>query len=208
MIGQLYFVKTPLFVKSIFKDLVWSINTDKKVIYLTFDDGPTPVVTNWVLNLLKQYNAKATFFCLGKNVANEPELYHRIIEEGHVVGNHTYNHFNGWKTKNKAYFSNIDKAQKVIQSPFFRPPYGKITNSQIAHLKPNFKLIMWDILSGDFDLSISPEKCAENVLKNAKKGSIVVFHDSIKAENNLKVALPKTLEYFSKLGFSFDVLPD
>lgn len=196
--------KTPSIVSSFPSSLVWKLSRKEKKLFLTFDDGPTPEVTNSVLEILKKYEAKATFFCLGKNILQHPVLYNQIISEGHTTGNHTHTHLNGWKTKNAKYFEDIDMAANIIRSNLFRPPYGKLRTSQILRLKNNFKIIMWEILSGDYSNKISPEKCADNVISNAKAGSIIVFHDSVKAKKNVLFALPLVLEHFSRLGYTFD----
>lgn len=207
-----YFVKTPWLLKKIFSSYCWSIDTSEKILYLTFDDGPHPTVTSFVLDELKKHKASATFFCIGKNVAAFPDVYKRILEEGHTVGNHTHNHLNGWKTKNQVYLEDISKASGYIDSSLFRPPYGRIKLSQSNRLslfmkKQNTKVVMWDVLSGDFDLSISPEYCAENVLRSSKPGSIIVFHDSSKAFPRIKYALPKTLQFFGERGYRFQTVP-
>lgn len=196
----------------IFPSFHWRIKTGEKVLYLTFDDGPHPTVTPFVLDELMKYNAKATFFCLGKNVVVHPEIYKRILDEGHSVGNHTHNHLNGWKTRNRTYLEDIGRASDHIDSPLFRPPYGKISPLQSKRLssymrKQNTKVVMWDVLSGDFDLNISPEYCAWNVIRTSKAGSIIVFHDSGKAFPRIKYALPKTLQFFSEKGFRFQSVP-
>jgi peptidoglycan/xylan/chitin deacetylase (PgdA/CDA1 family) len=202
-----YFVKTPWLLKKIYSSCIWDIPSREKKIYLTFDDGPHPEVTPFVLDELKKYQAKATFFCIGKNVEEHPKTYRRILEEGHRTGNHTHNHLNGWKVSDEEYFSNIEQAKKYIDSGLFRPPYGRIKNFQISCLKKaGFKIIMWDVLSADFDEKISSEQCARNVLRNAKKNSIVVFHDSQKALSKMKIALPETLKYFEGKGYEFDVI--
>jgi len=209
-----YLAKTPNLITKLFKDQIWSFSTKEKVLYLTFDDGPTPKITDWVLETLKQYNAKATFFCIGKNIEEAPEIFQRILEQGHNIGNHTYNHLNGWKTANKEYLQNILKAEKLIpkskitthKSKIFRPPYGKIKPSQTKLLlKNNYKIVMWSVLSGDFDTTITTEKCLKNVLKNTKNGSIIVFHDSVKAFDKLQIVLPEILEHFSKKGYVFSL---
>ncbi|MCB9363910.1 MAG: polysaccharide deacetylase family protein [Flavobacteriales bacterium] len=204
----MFLVKTPLALKKTFPSLVWDIPNNTKTIYLTFDDGPTPEVTTWVLATLKQYNAKATFFVVGDNVKKHPQIYQQLIAEGHAIGNHTYNHLNGWKTKSSDYLQNIEKCAELVDSNLFRPPYGRIKNTQIKKLKQDYNIIMWDVLSGDFDAGLSPEKCAENVISNTKSGSIIVFHDSIKAEKNLKYALPKAIEYLKSKGFVFNVITE
>ncbi len=202
-----YFCKTPGWLKKIYASCTWQISTQNKIIYLSFDDGPHPVATSFVLNELKKYHAQATFFCIGKNVAAHPDVYTRIIKEGHAVGNHTFNHLNGWKTSKHLYLENIDAAQKLINSALFRPPYGKITFRQIRHTlkhQQRFKIIMWTVLSGDFDAGISNIKCLQNVISNTGKGSIVVFHDSEKALSKMQFALPKVLAHFTELGYKFE----
>ena len=200
-----YFVKTPGWLKRVYNSCVWKMPVTEKVIYLTFDDGPHPVVTPYVLAELDKYNAKATFFCIGKNVVANAGVYEQIIQKGHATGNHTYNHLNGWKTNDDHYLDNITAAGKCIVSHLFRPPYGRIRRSQMRKLS-EMKIIMWTVLSGDFDTGISNEKCLDNVLKNTARGSIVVFHDSEKAFENLRYALPKVLEYFSEEGYRFEKL--
>jgi len=198
-----YFVKTPWWLKKIFPKRVWSISTNEKVLFLSFDDGPHPEVTKFVLDELRKYNARASFFCIGKNVIAYPGLYDQIVNEGHTTGNHSYNHLNGWKTENKKYLADVEKAAAFINSNLFRPPYGRIHSSQVRKLK-KFKIIMWDILSGDFDEGLSNEKCFANVINHALPGSIVVFHDSEKAYGKLKYVLPKLLEYYHSRGYVFE----
>ncbi|MFI0428614.1 polysaccharide deacetylase family protein [Mariniflexile sp. HMF6888] len=210
-------VKTPLVAKKMFPNYVWDIPTNDKVLYLTFDDGPTPEITNWTLNTLKEYNAKATFFCIGNNIEKHPEIFQNILNEGHAIGNHTNNHIKGWKTKAKDYLENTLEAENVITNQiqdskfriknFFRPPYGQITPKQGKKLlELNYKIIMWDVLSFDWDKDVSKETCLKNVTSNATNGSIVVFHDSIKASKNMQYALPKVMEYYSEKGFVFKSL--
>jgi len=211
--------KTPLVVKKIFPEYIWDISTSQKELYLTFDDGPTPEVTNWVLNSLRQFNAKATFFCIGDNVNKYPELFNKVLEEGHSIGNHTQNHIKGWKTKTKIYLENVLRAEEVIslqssvfsnQSQIinlFRPPYGQIKPKQGKKIMAlGYKIVMWDVLSFDWDNSISKEDCFNNVVSKCQNGSIIVFHDSIKASNNMKFALPKVLEHFTEKGVSFKAI--
>lgn len=204
----MYLVKTPWLLKKIYPTLIWDKNiTDTNAIYLTFDDGPHPIATPFVLDVLKEYNAKATFFCIGKNVEQYPEIYEKIIAEGHSTGNHTHNHFNGFKTDDNDYIKNVKQATEHISSSLFRPPYGRITRFQAKLIQQlGFKIIMWDVLSGDFDIKLSKEKCLENVLLNTKKGSIIVFHDSEKALKKLEYALPKALAHLSTNGFTFRAL--
>lgn len=198
----MYLPKTPEIAKKIFPKLKWDENTSKKTIFLSFDDGPTPVVTEWVLEQLKLHNAKATFFCLGKNVVLRPALFERLLEEGHTVGNHTYNHLDSWKTKKEKYLLDIENCNKVFHSKFFRPPYGKLKPGMRSSILKNYEIVMWDVMAYDFDERISPETCVNNVLDNIKSGSIIVFHDSLKAEKHLRYALPVVLEEITKRGYS------
>lgn len=179
----------------------------EKALYLTFDDGPIPEVTPWVLETLSQYAGKATFFCIGDNVRKHPAIYQRIREEGHAVGNHTFNHLNGWKTSRDAYLENVGKCAELVDSSLFRPPYGRIRRKQAQRLVAadnRYRIIMWDVLSGDFDTGLSPEKCLRNVLKHTENGSIVVFHDSLKAERRLRYVLPRALQYWQEKEFKLN----
>lgn len=199
-------VKTPFLVKFLLPKLVWEVKTIKKEIFLTFDDGPHPEITLKVLDILDEYKAKATFFCVGENVDKHPQTYSEILKRGHKTGNHTYNHLKGWVTKNKEYYQNIKKCAVIIDSNLFRPPYGRIGLSQISTLKNEYLIIMWSVLSRDFDRNVKPDECLRNAVSNSKKGSIVVFHDSLKSAENMLYTLPKFLDHFSKQGFSFPVL--
>ena len=193
-----YLIKTPRLLKAIYNRCIWHINEHANSVYLTFDDGPHPEITHFVLEQLKQYHAKATFFCIGKNVDAHKEIYEEVLAQGHAVGNHTQNHLNGWKTENTSYFRNVAKAAERIASNMFRPPYGRISLSQaqgIERLFPEMKIIMWDVLSGDFDTELSGEECLDNVITTTKPGSIIVFHDSEKAWERLRYALPRFLAY-------------
>lgn len=203
-----YFIKTPWWIKKIFSSYIWHIPVEKKTVYLTFDDGPHPVATPFVLQQLKEYNAAATFFCIGKNVVNHPDIYQQIIAKGHAVGNHTHNHLNGWKTATDTYIDNISEAAKHIDTHLFRPPYGRIKRSQAKQIakalqRSNAQIIMWDVLSADFDTTITPQQCVNNVLKQVTGGSVVVFHDSEKAFKNLAYALPVVLQELKKRGYIF-----
>ena len=214
-----YFIKTPNFIRWIYPKLVWSFSLpskNKKEVYLTFDDGPTPEITAWTLAVLKQFNAKATFFCIGKNIENYPKVFQQIINDGHSIGNHTHNHLNGWKANSEEYIENVLAAENVISTPLkqqnkksklFRPPYGKIKRRQSKQLTNlGYKIIMWDVLSADFDQSISKEKCLKNVVRNVKNGSVIIFHDSVKAEKNMKYALPIVLKLLSNNGYEFKAI--
>ena len=215
-----YLVKMPKLVQRMFPKLVWAFPRSTNAIYLTFDDGPIPEVTPWLLQELKKHDAKATFFCIGENIRKHPKIFKSLISEGHSIGNHTFNHLNGWKTKVSKYLENVHLSEaeakkwlgtseiKNLQSPIpnpqslFRPPYGKITTKQSKILqKQGFKIIMWDVISADFITTVSEEKCLQNVLKNIVPGSIVVFHDSLKAENNLRYSLPKVLDFIHNKGW-------
>ena len=178
------------------KGLIWSRSTKHKRIYLSFDDGPHPTITNFVLDILKENGIKATFFCIGDNVLKYPETFERIVKEQHSIGNHTHNHLNGWKTDNIQYYKNILQAAKHIPSRLFRPPYGKIKPTQANYLlKRGWRIIMWNSLSADFDSSIDGVTCFNNVKSTMKNGSIVVFHDSEKAFDRMKIALPLLIQY-------------
>lgn len=223
-----YWIKTHSIIKKIFSNYIWDIPNNEKKIYLTFDDGPTPEITSWVLNQLEQYNAKATFFCIGKNITAHPEIFNQILKKGHSIGNHTYNHLNGWKTttdeylenfklcettiSNQRFFTNslsLESGIKDLKSKIFRPPYGKVKAAQAKKLRQQgYKIIMWDVLSADFDQNITKEACLDNVVSNTKSGSIIVFHDSVKAFKNLEYVLPKVLKYLTEHHFTFGAIKD
>jgi len=202
----MYLVKNPSLLKKVFPSLLWKVNTKEKELYLTFDDGPHPQITTWVLDVLDQFKAKATFFCVGKNVQKFPEVYREILRRGHAVGNHTQNHLNGWKTPTQEYVENTEMCAKVVDSKLFRPPYGKIKTTQIKRLKKDYKIVMWSVISGDFDKKLVPEECLNIVIQNADYGNIIVFHDSEKAEANMRYALPKVLNHFTQIGWKFKAL--
>jgi peptidoglycan/xylan/chitin deacetylase (PgdA/CDA1 family) len=212
-----YLVKTPKIIQKMFSNYHWKIATSKKEIYLTFDDGPIPEITPWVLEQLKAYQAKATFFCVGDNVCKYPDVFNSVFQEDHSIGNHTFHHLNGWKTATHAYLENVEKCTVTIKKQqsktieisnlLFRPPHGRIKTSQTKYLlQKGYKIILWDVLSGDFEQSLSKESCLDHVLKNTQEGSIIVFHDSEKAFKNLEYVLPRILEHFSKKGFVFKAL--
>lgn len=207
-----FMIKVPKIIKLLFFNQVWNIPNSENTIYLTFDDGPTPEITERVLEILDKYHIKATFFCIGDNVRKHPEIVQKILSKQHSVGNHTYSHLKGWKTPTKTYISNSEACEiklnslfKIRNSKLFRPPYGKITPWQSYKLrKLGYKIIMWDVLSKDYDASISAEKCYENVIQNVSSGSIIVFHDSNKAKENVLNSLEKTIETLKSKGFKFE----
>jgi peptidoglycan-N-acetylglucosamine deacetylase len=193
--------RIPKLLRSYYPNLVWEGDVEQQnAVYLTFDDGPIPNVTPWVLELLKEYNVKATFFCIGDNVKKHPTIYQRILDEGHAVGNHTFNHVKGWGSSDENYIKNVKLAEGLIKSKLFRPPYGRITKSQIALIEKEYTIIMWSVLTGDYNRRRTPNQCFLNLKRHLKPGSIVVFHDSIKAETNMKFALKKTLELMKERG--------
>lgn len=205
----MYLTNSPFWLQWLYPTLTWHKTRKEKNVYLTFDDGPIPVVTPFVLNTLKNFEVKATFFCIGDNVSKYPEIYKEVLSNGHAVGNHTFNHLKGWKTPDEDYLLNIEKCSGLVSSNLFRPPYGRIRKTQIKRLEtlyPEMKIIMWDVLSGDFDSRISREKCIRNVIKNVKNGSIIVFHDSDKAFLKLKDVLPVVLKKLQSLGYGFKLL--
>ena len=218
----MYFNNLEYLLSILYPKLTWTRKTTDKVIYLTFDDGPIPEVTEYVLNELELYKAKATFFCVGENIHKNPEVFRKIIEKGHKTGNHTYNHLNGWKNENGHYLENIGKSDSIMLEnlhgnehlyhsnksgkKLYRPPYGKIKKAQIKDVDKQYEIIMWDVLTGDFNKNLSPEKCLQKAIKYTGKGSIVIFHDSLKALPNLQYALPRYLKHFTELGYRFESL--
>lgn len=198
-----YLVKTPALIKWFYSDLIWNKSQTEHTLYLTFDDGPIPEVTPFVLDALKKYQAKATFFCIGDNVQKHPQIFEQVKNAGHAIGNHTFNHLKGWSTADEVYLENTEKCNQFVESKLFRPPYGRAKKSQLKILKSKYQVIMWDVLSGDFDTDLSPQKCYQNVVDKSSNGSIIVFHDSLKAWPRLKFALPKALEYWHNKGYAF-----
>ncbi|WP_224071498.1 polysaccharide deacetylase family protein [Arachidicoccus terrestris] len=209
----MYLIKSNILFKLLYPGRTWKFpleSDEKKVLYLSFDDGPHPVATPFALKTLKDFKAKASFFCLGKNVRDHPDIYRQILLDGHSVGNHSFNHLNGWKSSVPDYIQDIEKARDFIDSPLFRPPYGRMSKKQQSALlkaMPGTHIIMWDLLSGDFDTGISPQRCWSNVKKYSAPGSIIVFHDSTKAYERMQYALPATLEHFSARGYVFKAIP-
>lgn len=204
----MFLAKTPQLFQHLLTNYTWHIPTTEKVLFLTFDDGPVPEETPWVLDTLRQFGAKATFFCVGDNVRKHPEIFQQILADGHAVGNHTFNHLNGWKTHTFNYLKNVQRCGQVVDSPLFRPPYGTLRPAQTRSLKQRYRIVMWDVLSGDYDPNITPEQCLQNVLDNVRPGSIILFHDSLKAEERMRYALPKVLEKLSAEGWRFEKVED
>lgn len=202
----MYLPKVPKIISATFPKILWSMPSQKKEVFLTFDDGPHPIITPWVLEQLKNVNAKATFFCVGKNVQLYPEIFEQITGEGHTIGNHTFNHLSAFKSTIPEYIENINACNDVFEAKYFRPPYGLLRPRSIKQIQANYKIVMWDVLSYDFDIKITKEQCYKNVAMNVKNGSIVVFHDSDKAKNNLEYALPKILEKLQKEGYEIKAL--
>ncbi len=216
----MYLVRPPYFLRKLYPKVIWRMNPIQKKIYLTFDDGPVPGLTSWVLDILKQHSIQATFFCVGENIVKHPDLFQRILDEKHSVGNHTYHHLNGWNTNTNKYICDIELCNQVIKKSLlasssservgerylFRPPYGRAKKSQISNLAPQYSIIMWDVLSGDYHKTTSPEKCLNNVTRATRNGSIIIFHDSYKAQKNIEYALPRFIEYSKSKGFEFGVL--
>ena len=201
------FVKPPKIVRLLYPSLVWKKKTDSKKLWLTFDDGPHPYVTTWILSILKTENIKATFFLLGREIQKFPKIIKKIKEEGHMIGNHSYSHKNGWTTANKTYFQDIEKCQKLIpNNKLYRPPYGKLNSTQIHKLKKEYKLILWDVLSMDFSNSITTSRIKKNVLDNVENGSIIVFHNNKKSFKNLKLVLKEIIVELKKRGYAFSTI--
>ena len=200
----MYIIKTPQVIQGMFPNFVWKIPTEEKKLYLTLDDGPIPEVTPWVLEQLSAYNARATFFCVGDNVRKYPDIFEEVKRQGHTVGNHTYSHLSGWGTNNLPYYLNIRKCAELVDSALFRPPYGRMLPQQARFLQRHYRIVMWDVLSADFDTKLTGKQCYDNVVSRAEKGSIIVFHDSIKARARLQYALPALLDFYTQKGYTFE----
>jgi peptidoglycan/xylan/chitin deacetylase (PgdA/CDA1 family) len=195
-----------IFIRLIYQGALWRINTKEKKLYLTFDDGPIPTVTDWVLDFLREQNIKASFFCIGKNVKNNPEIFKRIIKEGHAIGNHSFNHENGWLTSYTKYLNSISQCADLVETKLFRPPYGKLSFRQFFTLRKQYKIVLWDVLTYDYDQSISPETSLTNSILKTRSGSIIIFHDSLKAFKKMKEMLPIYVQDCLKKGYQFDTL--
>lgn len=209
------FFRTPQVLEWLLPHFEWNGPVSDKTIYLTFDDGPIPEVTEFVLNVLREHRAKATFFCVGQNVERHPHIAKQVLEAGHVLGNHTHNHLSGWKNEARTYLRNVDECQAAlnlvaefdaIEKPLFRPPYGQISLRQSLALHRMYRITMWDVLSYDFDATVTPEECLQQTIKATRPGSIVLFHDSLKARKNMEFALPRYLRHFASLGYRFETL--
>ena len=206
--------RAPFFLPWLFPNLVWRIPTEKKELYLTFDDGPVPGPTDFVLDVLAKHSIKATFFCIGDNVHKHPDVFKRVLGQGHTIGNHTFNHLKGWSTPLEEYLENVKQCESAFRisnleprtSNLFRPPYGRITKSQIRALN-DYRIVMWDVLTNDYDRTKSPEMCLKNSIRVTRLGSIIVFHDSLKAERNMSYVLPRYIDHFMNQGYSFNTLP-
>lgn len=202
----MYLIQSPFFLKWFYPQVTWNRPRTAQALYLTFDDGPIPEITPWILDTLAAYHVKATFFCVGENIVKHPEIYKRILDEGHQVGNHTYNHVKGWDHSDEEYLSNVYRCQELTKTALFRPPYARAKKSQMKALKKDFEIIYWDVLSGDFDLKLSPQKCLNNILKYTRNGSIIVLHDNIKAIPRVQYVLPQLLDLYTQKGYTFKTL--
>ncbi|MBN2812656.1 MAG: polysaccharide deacetylase family protein [Bacteroidales bacterium] len=200
-------VRFPRPVKALFPSVTWEIRDSKPSLYLTFDDGPTPVITAKVLDILEQYQAKATFFCIGRNVERHPDIFRQIVSAGHATGNHTYSHLKGWFTPDSEYYADIALAANFVPSTLYRPAYGMITPGQLLHLRRQYRIVLWSIMSYDFAYNTSPQQCLKNVIHYARPGSVIVFHDSLKASEKVLYALPRVLKHFAEQGYHFKVIP-
>lgn len=198
----MYIIKTPRLVKKLFPTYLWNKSRSMPNVYITFDDGPIPVVTPYILDLLAKHDMQGTFFCVGDNVRKHPMIYDRLISEGHTVGNHSYSHLSGWSSEVEDYLNDIALCSSFVESNLFRPPYGRLKPQQAQSLRGKYKIVMWDILSGDFDINISAEQCYQNVIQNIKAGSIIVFHDNIKSFSTLKEVLPRVIQYCIDQGWT------
>lgn len=198
--------RAPKFLRRMAPSLIWDMPDEKDHVYLTFDDGPTPGITEWIVKELEKYNAKATFFCLGKNAEQYPDLHKLIVDNGHRIGNHTYSHQKGWGMSLERYLEDVEFANSILHSDLFRPPYGRITPSQAHRISQHYNIIMWDVLSRDYSQFVSPRKCLKNVTSHVRSGSIIVFHDSAKSFRNMRYALPRTLQFLKDKGLKCVIL--
>ncbi|MDN5202923.1 polysaccharide deacetylase family protein [Fulvivirgaceae bacterium BMA10] len=209
----MYLHKTPKFLQYLYPGLVWHKDRKEKCIYITFDDGPVPEITQFALNTLGDFNAKGTFFCVGENISRFPEEFKKVVDQGHSVGNHTFNHMNGWNNSQEHYYKNVERCHEEMKKfisvdsrQLFRPPYGRIKRAQANKLMTNYDIIMWDVLTGDFDHNLDQDTCLKKAIESTRNGSIVIFHDSEKAARNMQFVLPRYLDHFSNLGYTFSAL--
>ncbi|HLS96273.1 peptidoglycan/xylan/chitin deacetylase (PgdA/CDA1 family) [Sphingobacterium allocomposti] len=203
---NMYFVNAPFFLRWCYPEVVFNKSRTEKKVYLTFDDGPIPEITPFVLDTLAYYDVKATFFCVGDNIRKNPSIFERILADGHQVGNHTYHHLRGWDTGDATYLKDIQACQELTKTDLFRPPYARAKKSQLKEISKHYRIIFWDVLSGDFDLNLTPEKCFRNVVRYSRNGSIIVFHDNVKAMPRLSYALPRAIAYLQERGYTFSLL--
>jgi len=201
----MYLVKTPLFIQKIYDSCTWRIDSHENA-YLTFDDGPDPEATPWVLATLKSFGAKATFFCIGEKARDYPEIMKQILSDGHALGNHSYSHSSGWTTKTDNYLTDVAKCKELVDSKLFRPPYGRLKPSQLKALKSDYEIVMWDVMCGDFEARLTSDKCLTNITENAKAGSIILLHDTAASLDKLKFVLPRVLEHFGEIGLKCEPL--
>jgi peptidoglycan/xylan/chitin deacetylase (PgdA/CDA1 family) len=202
----MYKYTIPRLLRRITLAITWKVKTPDKAVYLTFDDGPHPIITPWILGELAKFGGKGTFFCVGENVTKFSQTYQSILQAGHATGNHSFNHLNGWKTANTTYFDNIEKCHKVINSRLFRPPYGRLTFSQYAYLKRKYEIVMWSILTRDYEKNLDTKEAMREIIKHISNGDVIVFHDSEKAEKNIKILLPQVLHYLHENGYEMRTL--
>jgi peptidoglycan/xylan/chitin deacetylase (PgdA/CDA1 family) len=200
--------RAPKLYRNLYRGSHWRFNKDKKVVYLTFDDGPIPEITPWVLDLLDKYNIKATFFCVGDNVRKYPEIYQMVQDRGHVVGNHTFHHLQGLKITAKSYLQDVKEAGELIKSKLFRPPHGHMRLPQFYALRKHYKVIMWDVVTRDYSRLKTAEQVFEIVKKYTRNGSIIVFHDSIKSGDRMKASLPQSIEWLLEQGYCFQLIEE
>jgi peptidoglycan/xylan/chitin deacetylase (PgdA/CDA1 family) len=198
--------QTPKIFRAFFPDVIWQIPQKEKTVYLTFDDGPVPAATSFVLELLEKHAIKATFFCVGDNVCKYPDLFRQIVKAGHQTGNHTFSHLQGFKYSAEHYLEDVEKADTVIKSRLFRPPHGQFRHSQLIRLKEKYEIVLWDVITRDYNRSLSGEYVANVVKKYARNGSIIVFHASVRAEKNMKYALPRAIDFLLEEGYRFETL--